>query len=70
MPKYAQSKREFFHSGVDNQKRPDIVVDLKHPSVEQMKLWSVRQRMSVLQWIEDCEKTFKVFKKEITKAAK
>lgn len=70
MGKYAQAKREFFHSGVDNQKRPDIVVDLKRPSLEQMKLWTVRQKIAALQWIAGCERDFKIFKKEITKAAK
>lgn len=65
----AQSKREFFHKGVDNQKRPDIVIDLRRVSPDKIKEWSLSQRLMALAFIRDARNTFNAFEKEIKDAA-
>lgn len=70
MPKYAQSKQEFFHNGVDNQKTPDIIVDLKRVSTEQISLWPREQRSHLIQWLSDCERSFDRFRQAIIEASK
>lgn len=57
----AQSKHEFFHKGVDAQKRPDIVIDLKRPSPEKMMEWSPEEKKDLPEFIATCERVFERF---------
>lgn len=65
----AQSKREFFHKGVDQQKSADVIVDLRRPSSEQIKKWTLSQRIQLLAFLSDCRATFDAFEKELKDAA-
>jgi hypothetical protein len=65
MSRKAQTKHEFYHRGTDNQKRSDISIDMRRPSKEQMKLWSVRSKIGLRAWLTDIDKSYKAFRKEI-----
>jgi hypothetical protein len=70
MSRKAQSKHEFFHRGVDNQKTPDIIIDMRRPSKEQMKLWPLRSKIGLRAWLSDIDRSYKAFRKEIMNATK
>ena len=56
-----QSKNEFFSKGVENQKRPDIVINLKRKDIKQIKKWTDIERNEALKWLEEQEIRFKAF---------
>lgn len=60
-----QTKHQFYHSGVDNQTRADITVDLKRPDRKKIENWTPAQKRSMKKWILRCEDQFKIFKEEI-----
>lgn len=62
-----QSKQEFFHSGVDNQKRPDIVIDLRRIDAKKILDWTKEQKLELKEWLDHCEDQFRIFKKELLK---
>lgn len=70
MAKKAQLKHEFFHKGVDNQKTPDIIIDMRRPSKEQMKLWSVGSKIGIRAWLASVDQSYKAFRKEIMNSTK
>jgi hypothetical protein len=61
----AQSKHEYFHNGFRNQKRPDIVIDLRRPSAETMAKWSADQKKHLPAFIKTCEAVFAAFINEL-----
>jgi len=65
----AQSKRSFFRNGTDKQKVPDVVVDLRRPSAEQISKWTLSQRILLLGFMADCRGQFDAFEKELKEAA-
>lgn len=65
-----QTKHQFYHEGVDNQKRADITIDLKRLDKEKMKEWTVEQKILAKAFIERVSGIFEVFKNEITEAIK
>lgn len=60
-----QSKHEFFHSGVDNQKRPDIVVDLRRKNTKEISKWTPQEKEEAKIWLKSVEHVFNAFKEEI-----
>lgn len=65
----AQTKHEYFHKGLNLQKRPDIVIDLKRPSAETMSKWTADQKKHLPAFIKTCEAVFEAFIKEIKQDA-
>jgi hypothetical protein len=63
-----QSKHEYFHLGVNNQKTPDIVIDLRRVDRKKMKQWTPEQRRGLLDFMKTCEEAFETFKGEILEA--
>lgn len=61
----AQSKHEYFHKGFRNQKRPDIVIDLRRPSYENMSKWTPEQKQHLPAFIKTCEAVFAAFITEL-----
>jgi hypothetical protein len=61
----AQSKHEYFHKGFDNQKRPDIVIDLRRPSADTMAKWTPEQKKHLPAFIKTCEAVFAAFVTEL-----
>lgn len=61
----AQSKHEYFHKGFNNQKHPDIVIDLRRPSSENMSKWTPEQKEHLPAFIKTCEAVFAAFINEI-----
>jgi hypothetical protein len=63
-----QRKNEYFHLGVTNQKNPDIVVDLRRVDRSKMAKWTPDQRRGIVEFLKDCESSFRAFKEEILSA--
>lgn len=61
----AQSKHEYFHKGVNIQKRPDITINLKRPEVEKMAKWTTDQKKHLPAFIRTCEAVFEAFINEL-----
>lgn len=61
----AQSKHEYFHKGADNQKKADIVINLKRPSSEKMKDWLLDEKADLPDFIATCERVFAAFINEL-----
>lgn len=61
----AQSKHEYFHKGFNNQKRPDIVIDLRRPSKETIEKWTPEQKKNIPAFIKTCEAVFSAFINEL-----
>lgn len=61
----AQSKHEFFHKGFSNQKRPDIVIDLRRPSADRIGKWTPEQKKHLPAFIKTCEAVFAAFINEL-----
>lgn len=61
----AQSKHEYFHKGFTNQKRPDIVIDLRRPSSEHISKWTPEQKQHLPAFIKTCEAVFAAFITEL-----
>lgn len=61
---------KFFRNGVDNQKRADLIVDLKRPDHRYLVAWSPEQKKEVLTWIRGQEKIFEAFKGQIIDSLK
>jgi hypothetical protein len=66
----ASSKREFFHLGIHDQKKPDLVMDLRRVDSEKIAEWTPEQKQAVKEWVFDCESTFKRFRNEILNSLK
>jgi hypothetical protein len=64
----AQSKHEYFHLGITNQKTPDITVDLKRVDIKKMARWTPQQREHLLGFLERCTESFEAFKQTIIEA--
>lgn len=62
-----QIKYEYFRDGVDDQKHPDIIIDLRRPDVKTMNKWSKGQRKHLTDFISACESAFASFITEIKK---
>jgi hypothetical protein len=60
----------YFRKGVDNQKRADVTVVLKRPEAKDIQKMSLSQRLSLVSFINDADKFFKDFKKEIIRNVK
>ncbi len=61
----AQSKLDFFHRGVLNQKQPDIVINLTRKDVELIKKWTPEEKVELRNFMERAEESFNAFKNEI-----
>ena len=70
MGKYYQTVQSFFHSGVVNQKSPDIVINLKRIGEEKLSKWSKAEKKEALKWMKMCNKVFTAFEKEIQDSLK
>ena len=64
----AQSKLEFFRNGVNDQKRPDIVIDLRRVSIKEMGKWTPEQKKEAIDVINRAENIFKTFARIIKNA--
>lgn len=64
----AQSKHEYFHLGVTNQKTADITVDLRRVDRNKMAKWTPEQRKSLLEFLNTCSEAFESFKAAIIEA--
>lgn len=60
-----QSKHEFFHQGVDTQKRADIVVDLKRIDNKKIAKWTPEHKQNLPEFIATCERVFASFIAEL-----
>ncbi len=65
-----QSKHQFYHKGVDNQKRADITIDLKRLDKTKIAQWTPDQKKDLESFINRADKIFTVFKNEILDAIK
>lgn len=65
-----QTKHQFYHTGVDNQKRADITIDLKRLDKSKMKEWTLGEKIMAKAFIERVSGIFEVFKNEILEAIK
>lgn len=65
-----RTKKQFYHSGVDLQKRSDVTIDLRRPPTSKIKKWSLSERVMLLAFINDVRISFDAFEKELTDAAK
>jgi hypothetical protein len=71
MGKYRQTKYEYFHGGVHEQKQPDIVFHFKRVSEEAMSKWTDNQKKEMLNLLDSYIKgSFKVWVSEIKNACK
>mgnify|MGYP001616830565 CR=1 FL=1 len=60
-------KHEYFQKGSDNQKRPNIVMDLRRPTAEKMQKWTDQEKEYLHNFIATCESVFGVFIKQLKK---
>lgn len=60
-----QIKLEFFKDGPDNQKRPDIVLDLRRANGKKISKFGPMDKENMRKFIEDMENSFKLFKGEL-----
>lgn len=65
-----ESKHQFYHTGVDNQKRADITIDLKRLDKEKMKEWTAEQKMAARAFLKSVDAVYEAFKDEILEAIK
>jgi len=65
-----QIKHQFYRTGVDNQKKADIIIDLKRLDKEKMKEWTVEQKLFAKSFMNKMERQFEIFKNEILEAVK
>lgn len=61
-----QSKNEYFHRGVTNQTKPDIIVDLRRIDRKKMAKWAPEQKKHLVDYLNTCEEAFRAFIEEIT----
>lgn len=66
----AQIKHQFYHTGVDNQKRADITIDLKRLDKKKMKEWTLGEKIMARAFVERITSQFEIFKNEILEAIK
>jgi hypothetical protein len=60
-----QSKHQYYHNGVDNQKRADITIDLKRLDKTKIAEWTPEQKKELQSFIVRVDKIFNAFKNEI-----
>lgn len=65
MAQLAQSKREFFRKGVNEQKTPDIVIDLKRVDIKAIDGWTDEQKKQAFDFCIESRRTFKAFMEAI-----
>jgi hypothetical protein len=65
-----QSKHQYYHNGVDNQKQADITIDLKRLDKKKISEWTPEQKKELQSFINRVDKIFAVFKNEILDAIK
>lgn len=66
----AQSKKQFYHKGVDVQKVNDISIDLKRQETLLIKEWTVEQKLIARAFMNDVDVSYQAWRKEILKAIK
>jgi len=65
-----QSKFQFYHGGVDDQKRSDITIDLKRIDSKKIQSWTVSQKIQARSFLADAEGRFMAFRDAILEAVK
>lgn len=65
-----QSKVEFFSKGVNEQKTPDVIIDLKRIDEKKIKEWSREEKNHAIDFMADAENRFKKFKNELSRLLK
>lgn len=60
-----QAKHEYFHKGVDNQKTPDCVVDLRRPEAKTIEKYGLSCKLGLASWLESVKTSFAAYVKEI-----
>lgn len=63
-------KNQFYHLGVDNQKRSDITIDLRRVDTKNIDKWTEDQKISAISWIKYCQQSFDTFISELNKSLK
>jgi hypothetical protein len=63
-----RAKHEFFRNGAEVQKTADIIVDLKRVEKKTIEKWTPAQRQLAADWLNEVERSFRIFKSEILKA--
>jgi hypothetical protein len=57
----SKSRTEFYRNGPDNQKSPDIVIDLVRPSFNDIEEWTPEQKKNALKILQIGKTTFDKF---------
>lgn len=65
-----QSKHQYYHNGVDSQKRADITIDMKRLDKSKIAEWKPEQKKELASFINRVDKIFTAFKNEILDAIK
>lgn len=60
-----QSKREFFHKGPDNQKRPDVVFDVRRVDISKINEWTADDKKHLKEFLSDCDKSYAAWRKAL-----
>lgn len=66
----AKRTLKFYHNGVENQKRSDIVIDLTRVSSAHIKKWTTSEKILAKAFLQDAESAFNLFKKTIEESIK
>ena len=61
----AQSKREFFRKGPDNQKMPDVVFDVRRVDISKIKQWGDEDKKHLEEFLSDCDKSYAAWRKAL-----
>lgn len=65
-----QAKHQYFRNGPENQKRADITIDMRRLDIKKFKGLTVMQRIGLITFIADSERSFKTFRKELMSLTK
>lgn len=58
-------KFEFYHNGKNNQKKPDIVVKLQCPHIEDIANWSPEKKQEMKECLGVIQSQFEAFKNKL-----
>lgn len=62
-----QIKKEFFSTGFLEQKKPDIMIDLKRLDESEISKWTPEQKKKAREFIKDCQRSWNRFVIELLK---
>jgi hypothetical protein len=69
MPKYAQSRRDFYLNEVDDKKPGEIIMILKRVNDEKVKAIDDEGKKYLKEFVADCRKSFEAWAKHIESLA-